>query len=304
MAATQADGDGWLVLDKPEGITSGAALARLRRLFGIRKAGHAGTLDPFASGVLPVAFGEATKTVPYVTSGEKGYRFTVRWGEERATDDCDGEVVARSEARPARADIEAALGAFRGEVRQRPPVYSAVHIDGERAYARARRGEAPQPAERIVTVRALDLVGAEADRATFEMACGKGVYVRAIARDLGRALGCLGHAERLRRTRAGRFVESGAVELDTIEKIAHSGARRAMLLPVAAGLDDIPALEVTGEGARFLRRGQAAQCAGPRVPCGEVAWASLRGVPVAIGVVRRGTLEPFRVFNQFDGQQE
>ncbi len=294
---TQAPADGWLVLDKPPGITSAAAVGSLRRLLGIRKAGHSGTLDPFATGVLPVAFGEATKTVPIAVDGRKQYRFTVTWGEARDTDDATGQAVGWSADRPGASDIAACLPTFTGEILQRPPDFSAVHVDGERAHALARRGKSPRLQRRPVVVHSFRLVAGSRDSAEFEMTCGKGTYVRSIARDMGEALGCLGHVAVLRRLRAGPFRESASLPLEKIRKMPHSGARRAVLLPISAGLADIPAVAVTAEEARCLRRGQAItpELPGP-VPGGTVAWASRRGSPVSIGRVEDGMFRPSRVF--------
>ncbi len=300
--ASEESRSGWLALDKPTGMTSAAAVARLRRLLEIRKAGHAGTLDPFASGVLPVAFGEATKTVPYAMEGSKRYRFTVAWGEARDTDDVTGETVATSETRPVRADIESALEGYRGDILQRPPQYSAVHVGGKRAYRLARAGESFDLPPRPVRVDGLRMLEAEGDgadggekRTRFELECGKGVYVRSLARDLGEALGCLGYVADLRRTAVGRF--DSPTPLDKVEQIGHSGARRAMLLPISAGLDDIPALEVTGEEAQRLRRGIAIRAPASGVPQGAAAWASLGGEVVAICNALDGLLRPSRVFH-------
>lgn len=300
--ATEESRSGWLALDKPPGMTSAAAVARLRRLLEIRKAGHAGTLDPFASGILPVAFGEATKTVPYAVEGRKRYRFTVVWGEARDTDDVTGNAVATCERRPERAEIEAALEDFRGDILQRPPRYSAVHVGGRRAYRLARAGEIFELPARPARIDGLRMLEAEGDGAgggvlwaRFELECGKGVYVRALARDLGEALGCLGYVADLRRTAVGRF--ESAMPLDKVEQMGHSGARRAMLLPISAGLDDIPALEVTGEEAQRLRRGMAIRALASGVPHGAAVWASAGGEVVAICKLLEGKLRPSRVFH-------
>lgn len=300
--ASEESRSGWLALDKPTGMTSAAAVAALRRLLEIRKAGHAGTLDPFASGVLPVAFGEATKTVPYAVEGSKRYRFTVAWGEARDTDDITGETVATSATRPGQAEIELALEGFRGDIQQRPPQYSAVHVGGKRAYRLARAGERFELPPRPVRVDGLRMLEAEGDgagggveRTRFELECGKGVYVRSLARDLGEALGCLGYVADLRRTAVGRF--DSPTPLDKMEKIAHSGARRAMLLPISAGLDDISALEVTGEEAQRLRRGIAIRAPASGVPQGAAVWSSLGGEVVAICNLLDGLLRPSRVFH-------
>ena len=220
----RAEVNGWVVLDKPVGMTSTHAVARLKRLFNAKKAGHAGTLDPLASGVLPVAFGEATKTVPFVQDGEKAYRFTIQWGAETDSDDADGQIVARSDVRPEINAILAALPHFTGTILQTPPAYSAIKINGERAYDIARDGETPELSPRPVTIHELVMTEFGADDATFEARCGKGTYVRAIARDLGRVLGCLGHVSALRRTRVGPFSETDAVPLTHIEDAL--GARR------------------------------------------------------------------------------
>src|SRR5262245_22789776 len=230
------DVHGWLVLDKPAGMTSTHAVARLKRLFNAKKAGHAGTLDPIATGVLPVAFGEATKTVPFVQDGEKTYRFTVCWGIETNTDDCEGEAVAQSANRPTAGEIAALLPRFTGTLAQQPPAFSAIKIKGERAYDLARSGEVPDLSARIVTIHAFDLIDAGCDTAVFEACCGRGTYVRALARDLGRSLGCYGHVSALRRTRAGPFSEKDAIGLQELE--ADPSSTRA-LRQVEAGLSEL-----------------------------------------------------------------
>ena len=207
--STRKDVHGWVVLDKPSGMNSTHAVSRLKRIFNAKKAGHAGTLDPLATGILPIAFGEATKTVPFVQDGEKAYRFTVRWGTETDTDDADGRIAAQSDLRPAAAEILALLPGFIGTILQLPPSYSAIKINGERAYDLARDGEAPVLTPRPVTIHALDLLSAGPDEAVFEARCGKGTYVRAIARDLGRSLGCYGHVSALRRTRVRALLRNG-----------------------------------------------------------------------------------------------
>ena len=227
--------DGWINLDKPTGVSSTQAVGRLKFLFNAKKAGHAGTLDPLASGVLPVAFGEATKTVPVVQDGAKSYRFRVRWGEETATDDAEGEIVARSDRRPAPAEIESLLPRFVGAILQTPPTFSAIRIAGARAYDLARGGETFEIEARPIHVYRLELMSAEANEAVLEAECGKGAYVRAIARDLGRALGCYGHVVELRRTRVGPFSVDSAVPLDRLPDDADLMARA--LLPLQAGLE-------------------------------------------------------------------
>jgi tRNA pseudouridine55 synthase len=286
--------DGWVVLDKPVGMTSTQAVSRLKRIYNAKKAGHAGTLDPLASGILPVAFGEATKTVPFVQDGEKSYRFTVRWGAETDTDDSDGVVVETSDARPERSAIEALLERFTGEISQVPPRFSAIKIAGERAYDLAREGEIVELQPRRVTIHRLAIVEHLGDETKLVMDCGKGAYVRAIARDLGRLLSCFGHVSELRRTRVGPFLEDDAFAFDEIE--AESGASEA-LLPVEAGLAELPCVIVDRDGAARLRRGGSLILRGRDAPIGGVVYAACGGTPVAFGEVVEGALEPSRVFN-------
>ncbi len=292
--STRIDVDGWINLDKPVGVSSTQAVGRLKFLFNARKAGHAGTLDPLASGVLPVAFGEATKTVPIVQDGTKAYRFRVRWGEESATDDAEGEIVARCSQRPSAPEIEALLPHFVGVIDQAPPTFSAIKIDGARAYDLAREGERFEIAARPVRVDRLALVSAEPDSAVFEAECGKGAYVRAIARDLGRALGCYGHVVELRRTRVGPFSAEDGVPLDRLpddaELMAHA------MLPLEAGLAELPPLPVDRNGAATLRRGQRLLLRGAIPPHGP-AWAACFGAPIAFGLVEDGYFVSTRVFN-------
>jgi tRNA pseudouridine55 synthase len=289
----RAEVNGWVVLDKPVGMTSTHAVARLKRLFNAKKAGHAGTLDPLASGVLPVAFGEATKTVPFVQDGEKAYRFTIRWGAETDSDDADGQIVARSDVRPEINAILAALPHFTGTILQTPPAYSAIKINGERAYDIARDGETPELSPRPVTIHELVMTEFGADEATFEARCGKGTYVRAIARDLGRVLGCLGHVSALRRTRVGPFSETDAIPLSHIEDASVPDAMRR----VEAGLLELPQVVVDRDSAARLRRGQSILLRGRDAPGEGAAYACCGGVVVAIGAVERGELVPGRVFN-------
>lgn len=292
------DISGWLVVDKPEGLTSTAVVNAVRRAFGARKAGHAGTLDPLATGLLAIAFGEATKTVPYVTDALKCYRFTVRLGQETNTDDTEGEVVAESPARPSDVEIRAALPTFRGNIMQVPPVFSAVKIDGERAYARARAGETVVPEPRPLWVESLELVARpDADHAEFEMVCGKGGYVRAVARDLGRALGCGGHVVALRRLWSGPFDLDGAPTLDEIERLAGTPDLDARLLPLERGLGELTELRATPEGAARMRNGNPGMViAAADVEYGEEAWASHAGRALAVGIYKAGELHPMRVF--------
>ena len=292
--STRAEVDGWVNLDKPVGVTSTQAVGRLKFLFNAKKAGHAGTLDPLASGVLPVAFGEATKTVPIVQEGTKAYRFRVRWGEESATDDSEGEIIARSAKRPSGAEIAALLPRFVGLIEQTPPTYSAIKIDGARAYDLARDGESFSIASRPIRVYRLDLVSADSDSAVLEGECGKGAYVRAIARDVGRALGCYGHVIELRRTRVGPFSADTAVPLDRLPDDADLMARA--MLPLQRGLAELSCLPVDRNGAAILRRGQPLLLRGA-APAAGPAWAACFGTPVAFGVIEDGYFVSTRVFN-------
>jgi tRNA pseudouridine55 synthase len=290
--SSRVEVNGWVVLDKPVGMTSTHAVARLKRIFNGKKAGHAGTLDPLASGVLPVAFGEATKTVSFVQGGEKTYRFMIAWGAETDSDDADGTVIAQSDRRPEIEEIRAALAEFIGRIMQRPPAFSAIKIAGERAYDIARDGEVPVLAPRLVEIHALGLVAATHDAATFEARCGKGTYVRALARDLGRKLACYGHVSALRRTRVGPFLEEDAVALEHLAE-----APGGVLLRVEAGLMEMPQVVVDREAAARLRRGQSILLRGRDAPMGGSAYASCGGVVVAVGAVEHGELVPGRVFN-------
>ncbi|MGE5478708.1 MAG: tRNA pseudouridine(55) synthase TruB [Bacteroidales bacterium] len=250
--------DGWLAIDKPLGIGSTQVVSMVRRLTNAAKVGHGGTLDPLASGILPIALGEATKTVAYVMDGAKTYRFQVRWGEATTTDDKEGEVSETSPLRPTAAAIEAALPAFTGAIEQVPPAYSAIKVDGERAYDLARAGEEVELKARVVQIRALRLLGMpDADHADFEVECGKGTYVRSLGRDIARALGTVGHISVLRRVACGPFNEANAIPLDKFAEVGQGPALRSHLLPVETALDDIPALALTEAEARRLHSGQA-----------------------------------------------
>ena len=289
---------GWLVVDKPVGVTSTAVVNKVRWALGASKAGHAGTLDPAATGVLAVALGEATKTVPFVTDALKCYRFAVRFGAATNTDDAEGEVIATSALRPSDAEIAAALDAFRGEIQQVPPQFSAVKVNGERAYALAREGEEMELAARPLWVESLELIARpDADTAELEMVCGKGGYVRSIARDLGAALGCLGHVLWLRRVWSGPFDAEAGVALDRIEALAQTPELDALLLPLEIGLADLPEVKATPEGAARLRNGNPGMVMASEADYGEEAWASYQGRPVAVGIYRSGELHPTRVFN-------
>ena len=286
--------DGWIALDKPTGLTSTQAVSRLKRVYNAKKAGHAGTLDPLASGLLPVAFGEATKTVPFVQDGEKAYRFTVKWGGETDTDDSEGRITRESDVRPSPAAIEALLPRFIGEIQQTPPQFSAIKIAGERAYDLAREGEQVELKPRSVTIYTLEIVDSTEDETQFFMECGKGAYVRAIARDLGRLLGCYGHVTALRRTRVGPFTEEDAYTLDEIENQSLAGDA---LLSVEAGLTELPCVIVDRDTAARLRRGGSVILRGRDAPSEGIVYAACGGVPVAFGEIVEGALTPSRVFN-------
>jgi tRNA pseudouridine55 synthase len=284
---------GWLILDKPLGMTSTQAVGKVRWLYNAEKAGHAGTLDPLATGLLPIALGEATKTVPFAQDSGKRYRFELEWGSETATDDAEGALIASSGHRPTEADVRAALPAFTGTIRQRPPSFSAIHVDGARAYDLARAGEAVELAERPVTITELALLSHGADRSQFEMACEKGTYVRALARDLGRALGTRAHVTLLRRTAVAGFTEADAVPLADLEVAAD---RDGLLRPPAAVLRHLPELRMDGADAALIRNGGAVLLRGAGAPLNvPQAWASHNGAAIAIGAVRRGQFHPSRV---------
>lgn len=291
--------NGWIILDKPLGLTSAQGVAAIKRLwrqagFPKPKIGHGGTLDPLATGVLPIALGEATKLTGRMLNGDKAYDFTVRFGVATETDDAEGGVVATLDVRPARAAIEAVLPRFTGLIEQRPPAYSALKVDGERAYARARAGEVVVLPPRAVTIHALRLVETDGETATFSVSCSKGTYVRSLARDIAEALGTVGHVIMLRRTKAGPFGLEGAISLDKLGELAMEQRLIAALLPLTAGLDDIPALAVNpGEAAR-LKSGQT--LAGRPEPDGLVV-AMLGEVPVALARVEAGTVCVERGFN-------
>lgn len=295
---------GWVILDKPLGMTSTQAVGAVRRAFNAQKAGHAGTLDPLATGILPIALGEATKTVPFAVDGEKAYRFTVQWGAETATDDAEGAVLKTSEAPAPRAQIEALLPQFHGQIMQTPPAYSAIKIDGERAYDLARAGEEVELQPRgVFVVRLAICEHDEAERrTTFEAECGKGTYVRAIARDIGRLLGCFGHVIALRRTRVGPFEEADAVTLESLQSAASpdagTAALAAMLSPCESALADLPELLVSQTDAASLTRGQAVIIRGRDAPIlTGPAYATSKGRLIALGELDKGALHPTRVFN-------
>ena len=294
---------GWLILDKPYGMTSTQAVGKVRFLFNAEKAGHGGTLDPLASGLLPIALGEATKTVSYAMDGRKVYRFTACWGEERTTDDLEGEVSAASDLRPMQSEIESILPRFTGEIMQAPPAFSAIKVDGERAYDLARAGEAVELAERPILIEALRLVDVpDRDHATFEVTCGKGTYIRSLARDMGRALGTAAHVTMLRRVAVGPFTEDHMISLENLTELGHKApggdAKTGALLPIETVLDGIPALAIDDEQARRLKLGQAVLLRGANAPIAEDAVLVMSGgKPLGIGTIVQGSLKPKRLFN-------
>ncbi len=328
---------GWLILDKPLGLTSTQALGKVRRLLGGKKAGHGGTLDPLATGILPLAFGEATKLIPYVMDGDKTYEFTIRWGEQRSTDDGEGEVTAQSDVRPTEAAIRQALPRFTGLINQTPPAFSAIKLDGERAYDIARAGGVPELASRQVMIYGLELVesasapgggcvpqgaefagesrvstphptlppegegsrGGAGDFASFRVTCGKGMYVRSLARDLALALGTCGHVSALRRTRVGPFGLDRAISLENLENLAHKGAALTALLALGAALDDIPGLHLTASEAQRLRAGQGLLIRPQHIDLmnAPVIMAEHQGVPVALVEAKAGEFRVVRGFH-------
>lgn len=294
---------GWVILDKPYGMSSTQAVGKVRWLFNAEKAGHGGTLDPLASGLLPIALGEATKTVSYAMDGRKIYRFTARWGEERTTDDLEGAVTVTSDRRPTRSEIEAILSRFTGEIMQAPPAFSAIKVDGERAYDLARAGEAVELAERPILIEALRLVEMpDPDHATFEVTCGKGTYIRSLARDMGRALGTAAHVAMLRRVAVGPFTEAHMISLENLAELGHKApggdANKGVLLPIETVLDGIPALAIDEEQARRLKLGQAVLLRGANAPIAEDSVLVMSGgKPLGIGTISQGSLKPKRLFN-------
>jgi tRNA pseudouridine55 synthase len=297
---------GWICLDKPYDLTSTYAVSRVRRIFNAQKAGHAGTLDPLATGILPIALGEATKTVPFLMDADKAYRFTIAWGRTTATYDREGETLAESDVRPTLAQVEAVLPRFVGEIQQIPPAFSAIKVDGERAYDLARAGEVVELKARTVSIHAARLAGApDADHVTIEIECGKGTYVRALVRDIADALGACGHVSELRRTRVGGFTEHSAVTLELLEDLGHKARCLEALLPVETALDDIPVLAVTDEDAFRLKQGRSIVLVPRQVeavkaglkPGSRTVSAMAGGSMVALCEMRAGRLEPSRVFH-------
>jgi len=298
------DVHGWVVLDKPVSMTSTHAVSMVKRLFSAKRCGHAGTLDPLASGALPIALGEATKTVPFVMDGRKLYRFTIRWGEERDTDDAEGRVVSISKERPSPEAVRALLPSYTGLIQQIPPRYSAIKIEGERAYDLARDGEQVELAARPVEIGRLELVNIpDRNHAVLEAECGKGTYVRSLARDLGRALGCFGHVSALRRAAVGPFTQETMISLEQLEALCHraasgEGSLADALMPVETALDDIPALAVSRADAARLQRGQAVLLRGRDAPNFRgTVYVTVSGQLLALAELDRGEIVPKRVFN-------
>lgn len=291
------DISGWLVVDKPAGITSTAVVNKVRWALEAKKAGHAGTLDPEATGVLAIALGEATKTVPYITDALKAYTFTVRLGQSTNTDDAEGEVLASSDDRPSDDQIKDALGAFVGDILQVPPQFSAVKVDGVRAYKKARAGEDMDLAARPLWVDELVMVDRpDPDHVVLEMTCGKGGYVRSIARDLGAALGCYGHVLSLRRIWSGPFDVESAATMDQIEAIARTPELDALIRPLEIGLDELEMVTCPAESVTRLRNGNPATVIASGLDYDTLVWAAHQGQAVAVGHYRSGELHPVRVF--------
>lgn len=299
---------GWINLDKPYGMTSTQAIGKVRRILNAQKIGHAGTLDPLATGILPIALGEATKTIPFVQDEIKTYSFTIRWGEQRDTDDLEGQIIATSDHRPTEEDIRKVLPAFIGDIEQIPPLFSAIKINGARAYDLARNGEIPDLKCRIVSIEILELLAVRPDEADLRMVCGKGTYVRSLARDMGEILGTKGFISALHRDGVGCFSNENAISLDILEGMDYVSARNDALLPLQTVLDDIPALALKAEETAKVRSGQMLQFISrpdferlTKVGLGQkqcqTALVTFNGAPVALVEQERADIRPLRVFN-------
>ena len=294
---------GWVAFDKPLGMSSTQGVGKIRWLFDAEKAGHGGTLDPLATGLLPIALGEATKTVQWAMDGRKKYEFRIKWGAETATDDLEGEITATSALRPNKTGIESMLKEFLGEITQIPPIYSALKIDGERAYDLARAGETPEMKPRQVLIEELRLLACNnPEHADFEVVCGKGTYIRALARDMGRKLGCLGHLTLLRRTQVGPFIENDMISLESLEELSHKPDRdealQSVLRSIVTVLDGIPALAVMDGQAAQLRQGQSVLLRGANAPINcEAVLVTHEGRPLGICEIAQGSLKTKRLFN-------
>jgi tRNA pseudouridine55 synthase len=294
---------GWVAFDKPLGMSSTQGVGKIRWLFDAEKAGHGGTLDPLATGLLPIALGEATKTVQWAMDGRKKYEFRIKWGAETATDDLEGEIKATSVLKPNQVSIESILTEFLGEITQIPPIYSALKIDGARAYDLARAGETPEMKPRQVLIEELKLLdGINPEQADFEVVCGKGTYIRALARDIGRKLGCLGHLTLLRRTQVGPFTEKDMISLESLEELSHKPDRdealQGALHSIETVLDGIPALAVIDGQAAQLRQGQSVLLRGANAPINcEAVLVTHEGRPLGICEIAQGSLKTKRLFN-------
>lgn len=288
--------DGWIIVDKDKGMTSADVVRRVKRILHPQKIGHAGTLDPLATGILPLALGEATKTVSYITDAIKEYEFTIRWGEERTTDDSEGDVVKTSNLRPGEKDIIKELPGFIGEIEQIPPQFSALKVDGQRAYKLARAGERVELKPRLVKIDTFEPISGQNDKdhASFHVICGKGTYIRALARDLGRKLQCFGHITAIRRTVVGPYSQSRAFSLAKLDDLSHSARVLEALIPVMTALDDIPALAVTKDEAWRIKNGQVIRL--PTKKSGTVCL-TLDKTLVALATVEDGETRPLRIFN-------
>ncbi|MCH8346963.1 MAG: tRNA pseudouridine(55) synthase TruB [Proteobacteria bacterium] len=288
--------DGWIIVDKDPGMTSTDVVRAIKRILHPLKTGHAGTLDPLATGILPIALGEATKTIPYIVDAKKEYDFTIRWGEQRTTDDSEGEVIKNSDKRPSAQDIKAALPSFVGEIEQTPPQFSALKVGGKRAYDLARSGQTVELKPRMVTIDVFDLIrgGGDENHSNFHVICGKGTYIRSLARDLGQKLQCFGHITAIRRTRVGPFSEACVISLAKLNDLSHSARALEALIPVMTALDDIPALAITEDEARRIKNGQTLRL--PTKRSGTVRL-TLDKALIALASVTEGETRPLRVFN-------
>ena len=288
--------DGWIIIDKDSSMTSADVVRRVKRILHPQKIGHAGTLDPLATGILPLALGEATKTVSYITDAIKEYEFTIRWGEERTTDDSEGDIVKTSALRPVEKDIIKEIPGFIGEVEQIPPQFSALKVDGQRAYKLARAGKPVKLKPRMVKIDTFEPISGQNDKdhASFHVICGKGTYIRALARDLGRKLQCFGHITAIRRTVVGPFSQSRAFSLAKLDDLSHSARVLEALIPVMTALDDIPALAITKDEAWRIKNGQLIRL--PTKKSGTVCL-TLDKTLVALATVEDGETKPLRIFN-------
>ncbi len=293
------DVDGWLIIDKPQGMTSAQVVGKTRYLLHANKNGHTGTLDPFATGILPIAFGEATKLVPFVTDGEKEYEFTLKWGEQTQTDDIEGEIIARSDKIPSHDEIMAAIPHFIGKITQIPPIYSAIKINGKQAYKLARKGESIEMPPREVEIYALNLLKENIDSACFRVKCSKGTYIRTLGKDMAAFLGTVGHLTQLRRTKCGNFTEKHKILLENLENMLYTTTRRESLLPIETSLRDIAEIAVSAEDAKKLSVGQGLS---PKLygvlPSESLVAAKYDGCLIALVRIDERKISPIRVFNR------